>query len=410
MAGELAIHGGPKVRSRPFASWPVAGGEEEAALLSVLRSGMWGIGGRKVRQLERAFGAYHECAHGVAVCNGTVALHVALLAAGVGAGDEVIVPPYTFVATAAAVVLANCTPVFVDVVPETCCIDPAEIEPAVTPRTKAVIPVHLAGRPAEMDAVLDVAGAHGLVVIEDCAQAHGAEYHGKRVGSLGDMGCFSFQSSKNLAAGEGGMVLTNDADLHERCESIHNCGRARQGKWYGHEILGANYRMAEFQAALLLAQMARLDEQMAIRETSAASLDERLRTVPGIEPLPRGGADVRHANHLYVFRYDAAAVGGVPRQRFIEAVHAEGIPIAEGYGLPIYRLPWFRRADFGPFRGDGQAGGRPDYGDVCCPACQQLCAEALWLPQQVLLGTAEDIADIVRALRKVHDHRRELLP
>jgi dTDP-4-amino-4,6-dideoxygalactose transaminase len=396
MPEKLAIHGGPKTRDRPFPSWPVFGPEEEDALRQVLHGGKWGLGGEQVPAFERAFAEYQGCRHGVAVCNGTIALHVAVLAAGVQAGDEVIVPPYTFLATASAVVAANAVPVFVDIDPETCCIDPDGIEAAITPRTRA------------MDRILAVARRHGLVVIEDAAQAHGAEYQHRRVGSLGDMGCFSFQSSKNLTAGEGGMVVANDDSYAERCRSIHNCGRTDRGGWYDHHVYGANFRMTAFQAAILLRQMKRLDEQTDRRNRSAERLNATLAEIPGIDPLARGRGETRHGCHLYVYRYDAEAFGGVPRERFLEAARAEGVPTVAGYGVPLYEQPWFRELRFGPYTGYRHTRPELDYRSVDCPACREACRTCCWLPQSVLLGTPADMDGIVRAFRKVYDAREEL--
>lgn len=408
MAETLAIHGGPKVREKPFPTWPVVDGRDEAALLEVLHGGTWGVRAKKTREFERAFAAYQGCEYGVAVCNGTAALYVALMAAGVQAGNEVIVPPYTFLATASAAVQANCVPIFVDIHPETGCIDPALIEAAVTPRTKAIIPVHLGGRPADMDPVVDIARRHGLTVIEDCAQAHGAEYKHRRAGSIGDLGCFSFQSSKNLTSGEGGMIVTNDAKLHERCESIHNCGRMDRGEWYGHHIFGVNLRMTAFQSALLLAQMTRLDEQTDRRNRNGTYLDEHLAAIDGVRPQPGGYGLTRHAYHLYDFRYDADAFDGLPRERFVAAVQAEGIPVIGAYGLPLHRQPWFQRLDFGPYTAWRQTRPDLDYTAVECPVCEETCRTACWLTQSTLLAATEDMADIVAAVRKVREHRGEL--
>ena len=259
-AAGLALLGGPPLRTEPFPSWPVFGDEEEAAVLEVLRSGRWFLGDR-VDEIERRFPPFHEARHGVAVSSGTAALQVALEAAGVRLGDEVIVPSYTFVATAASVALVGAVPVFVDVDPGDYCIDPAAVEAAVTERTRAVIAVHFAGHPADLDALGRLCRARGLRLIEDAAQAHCAEWRNRRVGAIGDLGTFSFQASKNLNSGEGGFILSDDEDLAEAAWSIHNCGRSRTGAWYEHPLVGGNYRMTEFQAALLLSQMGNLEDQ-----------------------------------------------------------------------------------------------------------------------------------------------------
>ena len=219
--------------------------------------------------------------------NGTVSLRVALLAAGIEAGDEVIVPPYTFLATATAVVEANATPIFADIELDNFNLDPRAIEAAITPRTKAVIPVHMGGLPVNMDAILDIARRHRLTVIEDAAHAHGAAYRGRRVGAIGQLGSFSFQSTKNLTSGEGGIILTNDDELAERCRSIHNCGRIAGGAWYEHHVMSGNYRLGEFQGAILNAQLTRFDAQAETRERNGKHLAERLAQLPGVVPQPR---------------------------------------------------------------------------------------------------------------------------
>lgn len=410
MGSSLAVNGGPKTRTVPFPSWPVWDGNDEAALLAVLRSGKWGVlGGQdsRVREFGQAFAAYQGAKYGVPVVNGTVALRVALLAAKLAEGDEVIVPPYTFQATATAVVENNCVPVFVDVHPDSYNLDPALIEAAITMRTRAIIPVHFAGQAADMDRIMTIARRRNLIVIEDAAHAHGAEYKGRRLGSIGQMGCFSFQSSKNLTSGEGGIVITSDDRLLTLIHAIHNCGRMPDSEWYDHRILGMNYRLTEFQAALLLCGLKRLDEQTARRDANGRYLNAKLSQIPGIRPMPRGQGETRHSYHLYMFRYDAAAFGGVPRKRFLEALAAEGVPCSPGYDIPLYRQPFFLQKAFGPYH----ASKRPnlDYAAVQCPVCEKACSEeAVWLFQSMLLGDANDVDDIVRAISKVYDHREEL--
>jgi dTDP-4-amino-4,6-dideoxygalactose transaminase len=409
MRKRLALYGGPPVRERPFPVWPVYGSEEESALLEVLRSRKWGrIDGTRTADFERVFAEYQDCTYGVAVFNGTVALQLALLAAGIGEGDEVIVPPYTFLATATSVMLCNAVPIFVDIDPQTYCIDPEAIEPAITDRTKAIIPVHLGGQAADMDRILAISRAHGLMVIEDCAHAHGAEYKGRRVGSLGDLGCFSFQSSKNLTSGEGGIVVANDEELAGTCRSMHNCGRVPGGAWYDHRALSLNLRMTEFQAALLQCGMERLDAQIERREANGLYLNDALSEIPGIDPLPRGHGETRHGYHLYTYRYDEAAFGGVPRGLFVEALRAEGIPSVSGYDVPLYHQRIFVDRVFGPYTGYRTTRPEIEYADVTCPACEQACREGCWLTQSMLLGTREDMDDIVTGIRKVYEHREVL--
>jgi dTDP-4-amino-4,6-dideoxygalactose transaminase len=409
MTSQLALNGGPRVRERAFPAWPVYGESEEQALLEVLHSNRWGrIDGDRVAAFEEAFASYQDARYGVACSSGTAALRLALLAAGIEEGDEVIVPPYTFVATASAVVEANGAPVFADIEPDTFNIDPAAIERAITPRTKAVIPVHFAGQAADMEHILEIAGRRGLVVIEDAAHGHGAAWQGKKLGSIGEMGCFSFQSSKNLTAGEGGMILTRSAEYERLLRAYHTCGRLPERPWYEHHLIGGNYRMTEFQGALLLAQLARLEDQTRVRDENGQYLNARLGRIPGVRPLTRGHGETRHSYHLYIFRYDAEAFGGIPRDRFLAALQAEGIPCSGGYATGLYAQPLFTGRAFGPFGGAARDADAAGYDPARFPACEQACAEAVWLFQQMLLGTRDDMDDIVRAVEKIYEGRAQL--
>ncbi len=283
----LAVDGGLPVRTRPFASWPVFGENEERLLLEVLHSGDWGIlSGNKVTAFQERFAAFQNARFCLCVPNGTLALELALLALGIGEGDEVILPAYTFIATASAVLRVGAKPVFADIDLDTYTLDPAAVPAALTERTRLLLPVHLAGRPADMDSLLSVAREHNLRLLEDACQAWGAEWRGVRVGAQGDLGAFSFQSSKNLTAGEGGALVTNQPELYERCWSLHNVGRVRSGAWYQHELLGLNLRMTEWQGAVLLAQIERMEEHARRREQNAGYLIEALSQVQGLEELP----------------------------------------------------------------------------------------------------------------------------
>ena len=402
----LALLGGAPVRSRPFPAWPVFGADEEHALLRALRSGHWGrLDGGEVASFEARFAAMHGCRHAVAVVNGTVSLRIALLAAGLEAEDEVIVPPYTFLSTASAVVETNAVPVFADVDLDTFNLDPAGVAAAITPRTRAIVPVHFAGQPADMDALRAVASARGLFVLEDAAHAHGASYRGRPAGSLGDAASFSFQSSKNLTAGEGGIITTGDDALAAACRSIQNCGRVEDGVWYEHHVISGNYRLGEFQGAVLNAQLARLEPQADTRNRNGLDLAARLAALPGVHPQKRPPECTRHSYHLFMLRLDAAAFGAA-RDAVVEALAAEGIPCSSGYGFSLPRQPLFRNKAFGPYLpGAGRA---RDYAQAAVPNSDRLCEQAIWLGHQVLLGTSDDIEDIVRAFEKVHAHRREL--
>ena len=402
----LALLGGRPVRTIPFPAWPIFGRPEEERLLRTLRGGRWGkLDGPEVAEFEARFAAMHGCRHGIGVVNGTVSLRIALMAAGVGAEDEVIVPPYTFFSTASAVVEANAVPVFADIDPDTFNLDPAAVEAAITPWTKAIIPVHFAGQVADMDALLAMARKHDLAVIEDAAHAHGAAWRGRPAGSLGHMASFSFQSSKNLTAGEGGILTTNDDALADACRSIHNCGRVGGGVWYEHHVVSGNYRLGEFQGAVLNCQLDRLDEQTKNRDANGRYLAARLAALPGLYPQARPADCTRHSQHLFMLRLVAGEFGA-PRDAVLAALEAEGIPCSPGYGFPLPRQPMFRDKAFGPYLQNAR--GRLDYDNVKCPNSDRVCRECVWLGQEMMLGGREDMDDIAAAFEKVYEHRRAL--
>lgn len=405
---QLAVLGGKPVRTKPFPKWPVHDESESKALMEVLESGTWGIGGAKVAEFEKVFASFLGAKHGILVSNGTVALEVALKACGVKAGDEVIVPPYTFIATASAVINVGAVPVFVDIEADTYNLDPRLIAAAVTPRTRAVIPVHIAGRPADLDGVLEAARARGLAVVEDACQAPGAEWKGRKVGAIGTIGAVSFQSSKNLTCGEGGFVCSNDDSIAERAWSFHNCGRVPQGAWYEHHEVGSNARVTEFQAALLLSQFVRFEPQRRRRAENAAYLTGLLAAQAGAAPLRTDPRITMDAVHLYVIRYGSQAFDGAGRAAFLKALAAEGVPCSPGY-VPLYREKALLLADetfpFPPRR----LGIPVDYGKASCPVCERVCAEeAVWLTQGMFLGDRRDMDDIAAAVEKIRRNRAEL--
>ncbi len=392
----LAIDGGQAVRTTPFPAWPIAGEREEQLLLEVLHSGNWGaLSGDKVDTFAAQFAAFQGAKYGVCVPNGTMALELALRAVGVQPGDEVITTSYTFIATASAALGLGAKPVFVDIDPDTCNIDPAKIEAAITKKTKAILPVHIGGQPADLDGVREVAARHGIPVVEDAAQAWGAAWNGQPVGALGALGTFSFQASKNLTAGEGGIVLTNDDELYERCWSLHNVGRVRDGAWYQHEILGWNFRMPEWCGAVLIAQLERLPAQMPVREAAARYLDEILTDIPGITPLTTDPRVTRHARHLYLARYDSAAFGGRSRTEFLNALRAEGIEGASPGYTPLTKSPAITRALTDLFGANAVREIAP------CPVAEQATDEVIWLPQNILLDDQQGLDTIATAITKI---------
>ncbi|MCW3099715.1 MAG: putative pyridoxal phosphate-dependent enzyme apparently involved in regulation of cell wall [Chthonomonadaceae bacterium] len=400
---KLAIEGGTPVRDiacAPWPVWPVYDVTEERALLDVLHSGKWwGVEGDQGKRFEREFAAYQHAHYGLVCTNGTAALEIAFRALDIGCGDEVIVPPYTFIATASAALAVGATPVFVDILPDTLNIDPAQIEAAVTPRTRAILPVHIAGRPADMDAVLAIAARHRLAVIEDAAQAHGAEWRGTRIGALGDFGTFSFQASKNLNSGEGGMILTNKEALADAAWSVINVGRARGGHRYAHQVLGGNFRMTEFQSAVLRTQLRRLPEQTARRTANARYLCELLSEIPGISVPFDDPRITVHAYHLFTFRVDLDRLQGRTYPDFIKALRAEGIPCSDGY-VPLYREGLFTRKSRKEVQWC-QASRAIDYTALHLPVCEQVCSDTIWLPQTLLLADHSDMEDVATAITKI---------
>ncbi|MCB0125004.1 MAG: DegT/DnrJ/EryC1/StrS family aminotransferase, partial [Caldilineaceae bacterium] len=322
---QLAIAGGTPVWNAGWPTWPIYGDRENELLQQVLTSGKWAGDGPMEAQFQRGFADLHGAKHGLAVNSGTMALQLALEALDIGVGDEVIVPVNTWQATAVAVLDVNAVPVLVDIEPETYAIDPAAVEAAITPRTRAVIPVHLYCNLANLDRIVAIARQHQLAVIEDCAHSHGSTWNGQGVGTLGDIGCFSLQASKTLNAGEGGFVITNDDQLHSRLYSLRNCGRmhkdADPATWT--PIQGGNARMTEWQAAVLCAQLERLPDQLVRRERSMQALNAGLEQIAGLAPLARRPEITRQAIYGYVFRYEPEAFNEVPVQAFRKALAAE---------------------------------------------------------------------------------------
>ena len=404
---QLALRGGRPVRTRPFPQWPVYDGREARGLQSVLESGNWGgypFPNDLAREFGRRFAECHGARYGVAVTNGTVSLELALEAAGVGFGDEVIVPAYTWEGTAAAVLFAGAVPVFVDVDPETYCLDAGLIEAAMTPRTKAVLPVHLAFRFADLDRVMEIAARHGLFVLEDCAHAHGGRWRGRGAGAIGHAGSFSFQTSKLMTAGEGGIVITSDVELADQVIRLANCGRPARSESRGSPRLGHNYRLTEFQAAVLLAQLERLPEQTALRERRTGRLEAGLRQIDGLSLLPRDGRITTQASYHYVFRYHAETFGGVHRNSFVAALNAEGIPSDGRFYEAVYRSSLFE------FAAEHYPAWHARRRHWRCPVAERAgYEESVWLPHQLFLGTEGDVDEIVAAIEKIAANITELV-
>ncbi len=330
---ELAINGGTPVRSTGYPAWPAPDDEYVAAVTDVVRSGEWGgfpEPGRHAGAFEEAFAAYQGAAHGILMMNGTVTMEVACKALDIGWGDEVIVPALTFAATAYAPMAAGALPVFVDVTPETWTIDPDQVETAITERTKAILPVHLGHQMADMDRIMEIAAAHGLAVIEDCAHAHGQQWKGQGAGCIGDFGSFSHQSSKILTSGEGGTLLTGDEALARRAHSIIDCGRAKDAEEKEY-TLGANYRLSELNAALLVVAMRKFPAQQAERAVAGKAFEEMAAQIAGVRVMPHDERITRWSFYNYILAIDPEAFGGATNEVVCAAMEAEGIPAEVQY-------------------------------------------------------------------------------
>lgn len=396
---KLAVNGGPKTVTRDF-PWPIFDETDVNAVIDVVRSGQWGNPdcADSVKSFEDEFAEFCGAKYALACVNGSVALRLALIACGVKPGDEVIITPYTFIATASIVLEANCVPVFADIDPRTYNIDPEQIEKAITKRTKAIIPVHFAGQACDMEKIMQIAKKHNLRVIEDACHGHGAEYKGRKLGSIGDAGCFSFQSSKNLTSGEGGMIITNDEALYDMMNSLRNVGRVKGGQWYEHHYLGCNYRITQLQTALLRTQLKRLDKQTRIRHQNGTYLNSLLEKIEGIEPLERGLGETLHSYHIYIFRYDKTKFNGLSKSEFARFLAAEGVPCFMGYPNPLYKQPLFQKKNFMCYAIPDNV----DYTNVCCPVTEKACyEEAVWIMQNAMLGTKTDMEMFAEAITKI---------
>ena len=399
---KLAIAGGNPVRSEPFPSWPVHGEEEKQALARVADSGKW-IQGKEVKEFEQAFAAYQDAKHGICVTNGTTTMAIGLKALGVGPGDEVILPALSAFVTLATLI-CKAIPVYVDVEPDNLALDPKLIESAITERSKAIILIHLAGIPADMDAIMDLARKHNLGVIEDSAHAHGSEWKGTRIGAIGDLGSFSFQADKVMTSGDGGLILTNDDQLAETCRSYRNFGA-------GKDMSGGNYRMTEFQAAVLKVQLSRLDGQIEQRNDNLRHLESQLSGMEGISVPQIDPRVTRRSGYARILRYDAEKFGNVELPKFLEAVRAEGIPLNQVY-VPAHHHSLFSKENFGtkgcPFTCH-YYGKQVNYSEQHFPVAERAhYQEAIWVPRSALIGGREEMDDIVQAIAKVQENITEL--
>jgi perosamine synthetase len=414
-ASALALRGGTPVRTGQWMSWPVWDPEAEKPMMELLRSGDWYRGdGNKCKEFEKEYARLIGARKVIATASGSAALIASLHVAGVDAGDEVIVSPFTFIASYNVIFDRHALPVFADTDPETFTINPRKIEERINERTRALLPVHICGLPADMNRILAIAEKHSLPVIEDACQAWLAEYDGKMCGTLGDLGCFSFQNSKHIPSGEGGAIAGNNDAMMDRCFAYHNCGRPHGKSMRGmkqYPIRGSNRRLTEVQAGLLLSQMVRARSDADKRLENASYLDARLKEIPGIVPYKLSDGATRSSYHLYPFRYQKEEFDGLSREKFRRALQAEGIPCGQGYGAQ-YHDGLIEEAissrGYKRLFSEGRLNSyREELHDL--PDNDRLTREALWFYQHMLLAGRSDMDDIVNAVRKVYENRKQLL-
>jgi dTDP-4-amino-4,6-dideoxygalactose transaminase len=410
----LALHGGQPVRNRPWPLWPHYKDADYERLRQVLESRAWGgipFPNRFTSEFIQKFTARLRAQHGVLVANGTASLAIALRAMGIRAGDEVITTGYTWVGTAGAILQVNAVPVIVDISPHNYCIDPDQIENAITPRTRAIIPVHLGNQMADMDRILDIASRHGLQVLEDCAHAHFAEWRGRAAGTLGDMGSYSFESSKIMTAGEGGFLATNDTALWSRAMSLTNCGRKEPPyDAFEGQSLGWNYRATDFQAAILIGQLEIEEDLYSRRKQNAKKLADGLAQIGGFEPVREDARITRRQYYEVIFRYRTEQMKGVPRDTFLKALLAEGVEF-EGntFYPPMNQDPLFAVSaeEYPAIR--SRYGDRIQRDSFSLPVAERAAFhEAVWVHHSLISDSPNDIDDILDAVAKVRDHLDEL--
>ena len=408
MTERLAIAGGPPVRSRPWPAWPEFGDAERSALERVLVSHNWGgfpSPNIEARAFVERFARYVETRHAVSCANGTVAIGLALQAARVEPGAEVVTTAYTFVGTATGILQAGCIPIFTDVLPDSYCIDPDQVEAAITKRTQAVVAVHLACSMADMDRLRELCNRRGLLLIEDCAHAHGARWRGRPAGSIGHLGTFSMQSSKLLTAGEGGAITTDDDALAARAASLVNCGRKEVGaEAFAERLLGTNARMTEWQAAVLHEQLVRLPAQHERRAARAAEFEHAIAKLPGLRPLPRDERVTQRTLYQFIVRYEDGAWEGLSRDTVLRALQAEGVPAAGRFYVPLPEDPLFPMDAHTNLLARTGSALRREF-PIASRAAYQ---EAIWLPHWLFLGGADDVGDLVTAFAKVHAQSKQL--
>jgi dTDP-4-amino-4,6-dideoxygalactose transaminase len=404
---KLALLGG-KPSGVTLPDWPIRDEREEQAVVEVIRSGVYGGYPEPAPHAARFaadFAAMHDAAYGIACTNGTITMVTALLAAGIGWGDEVLVPALSFVATAWAPLSIGAVPIICDIDPRTFCIDVQAAEAAITDRTRAIIPVHLGTAIADLDALMALAKKHNLLVVEDAAHSHAGQWRGKGVGSWGHFGSFSMQLSKVLTSGEGGLITTNNSEYAEACHSLIDCGRPKDEAQQNYR-LGANYRITELQAAVLEVGLTRLLDQQATRARNMVRMDERLRQTEGMQPQWIDPRITRRPGYVYITQFEPAAFGGITSRQFAAALNAEGFPCGPG-NPPMHRYDLFPLTDQNSFT-YRHFKDRLDFAKMQFPVAETVSQTTLWIAHRLFLGTDDQVDRFVEAVEKVRANAAEL--
>jgi len=411
-AGKLAILGGEPVRkNKSWPSWPYWDENVIDSILKTTKSRIWCRIQSKsgtVPTLEKEFARLIGTKYCVATGSGTQALHTCVEALGIGPGDEVITSPYTDPGTIASILSARALPVLADLDRESYQLDPDDVERRITENTKAIMPVHMMGQPCNIERIMAIAKKNDLKVIEDAAQAHLAEYQGKKLGTIGDVGCFSFQASKTIACGEGGAVIGSDEDLMDKCYTVHNHGTSRRGRT---EVIGPKYRMNEFEAAVLLGQWDGVHERFARRNENAAHLTSRLKDIPGISNQKLYEGTNSGSFYIYAMTYRKEFFNDVDRSKFLKAVAAEGISLSSYIAQGLHKEPWVEHILSSKVYKKMYSKKRlREYREQnLCPNCDKVCQEMVMIwASGPLLGTKEDMDDVADAIQKVYENRDKL--
>lgn len=411
-ARTLALLGGDPVRkNKTWPSWPHIDDQIVDAVVKTAKSGIWcriQSASGTVATFEKEYAALMGSRFCVATGSGTQALHTCVEALGIGAGDEVITSPYTDPGTLSGILSARALPVLADLDPASYQLDPDDVERRITENTRAIMPVHMMGQPCHLERIMTIAKKHNLTVIEDAAQAHLSEYQGKKLGTIAPLGCFSFQTSKTIACGEGGAILGDDEELMDKCYTVHNHGTSRRGRT---EVIGPKYRMNEFEGAVLLAQLAGARERFQRRNENAAYLTSRLKGCPGVVPQKLYEGTASGSFYLYAMSYKKEHFANVERSRFLKAVEAEGVSLNSYIERGLHREPWINHiVKTKAYQKTFSARRLQQFQDeMSCPHCDQVCQEMVMIwASGPLLGTRADMDDIADAILKVYENRDQL--